>query len=101
MGSQDDPRSRTESSFNDTDNIWDTQTTKQWPQKEILESSRAGWEIVNQRIIFHVDSDKIVETGCGEVEDTRNFLGVEKISSFVPVLHVSLTLAGRVQSTSP
>ena len=95
MSSQDDSRSRTESSFDDTDNIGDTQTTEQWPQKEILESSGAGWEIVNQRIIFHVDSDKVVETGGREVEDTRDFLRMEKIGSFVPVLQVRRTLTGR------
>jgi sRNA-binding carbon storage regulator CsrA len=95
MGSQDDSRSRTESSFDDTDNIGDTQTTEQWPQKEILESRRTGWEIVNQRIIFHVDSDKVVETGGGKVEDTRDLLRVEKIGSFVPVLVISLNSVGR------
>jgi sRNA-binding carbon storage regulator CsrA len=95
MGSQDDSRRRAKSSFDDTDNIGDTQTTEQWPQKEVLESGGAGWEIVNQRIIFHVDSDKVVETGGGKVEDTRDLLRVEKIGSFVPVLVVSLKSVGR------
>lgn len=77
MGRQDDSRSRAESSFDDTNDIGDTQTTEQWPQKEILEPSGTRGEIVDQRIIFHVDADKVVETRCGEIEDTGNFLSVE------------------------
>jgi sRNA-binding carbon storage regulator CsrA len=95
MGSQDDSRRRAKSSFDDTDNIGDTQTTEQWPQKEVLESGGAGWEIVNQRIIFHVDSDKVVETRGRKVEDTRDLLRVEKIGGFVPVLVISLNSVGR------
>jgi len=77
MSCQDDSRSRTESSFDDTNDIGNTQTTEQRPQEEILESSGTGWEIVDQRIIFHIDANKVVETRCREVEDTRDFLSVE------------------------
>ena len=96
MGSQNDSRSRTESRLDNTNNIGDTQTTEQWPQEEILKSSWTGREVINQRIIFHVDSDKVVEAGCREVENTGNFLCMEEIGSFIPVLtHVSLARAKR------
>jgi hypothetical protein len=94
MGGQDDAGSRTQGRFNHTNNIGDTQTGKERPHGKVLESGRAGWEVVNQRIIFHIDSDKVVQAGRRERPDPRDFLGMEEIGGFIPVLlsHVSWSL---------
>lgn len=94
MSGQDNAGSRTQGCFDHTDNIGDTQTGKERPQRKVLESCRAGWEVVNQRIIFHVDSDEVVQTRRGECKDSRDFFSMEEIGGFVPVLvsHVSLSI---------
>jgi hypothetical protein len=60
MGRQDDTGSRAQGRFNHTNNIRDTQTREERPHGKVLESCRAGRKVVNQRIIFHVDSHKVV-----------------------------------------
>jgi hypothetical protein len=94
MGGQDDAGSRTQGRFNNTNNIGDTQTGKERPHGKVLESGRAGREVVYQRIIFHIDSDKVVEARRRERQNSRDFLGMEEIGGFVPVLlsHVSRSL---------
>jgi hypothetical protein len=89
MSCENNTRRRGECSFDYADNIGNTQTTKQRPEKKILETSRTGGEVVDQRVIFHVDSDKIIKTRSGEIEDSRNFLGVEKVGRFIPMLPVN------------
>jgi hypothetical protein len=94
MSGQDDAGSRTQGRFNHANNIGDTQTRKEWPHGEVLESGRAGREVVNQRIIFHIDSDKVVKARRRERQNSRDFLGMEEIGGLVPVLlsHVSWSL---------
>jgi len=94
MGSQDDARSGTKSGFDNANNVGHAQTAKERPQREVLKSSGARWKIVNQRVIFHVDSDEIIQTRSGKVENPRNLLGVEKIGRLVPVLQVRFAFIG-------
>jgi hypothetical protein len=103
MGGQDDAWCGAQGRFNHTNNIRDTQTRKERPHGKVLESGRARREIVNQRIIFHIDSDKVVEAGRRERQNARDFLGMEEIGGFVPVLlsHVSWSLCGVIRSTWP
>ena len=86
MSCQDNARSWAQGCLDHTDNIWDTQAGKERPQGKVLESGRTRWEVVNQGVIFHVDSDKVVKAGSGECKDSRDFLSMEEIGGFVPVL---------------
>jgi hypothetical protein len=99
MSCQNNSRRWTECSFDDTDDIGNTQTREERPKKEVLKSGRTGRKVINQRIIFHVDPDEVVETWSWEIEDPRNFLGMEKIGSFVPVLEISTELGEKILST--
>ena len=99
MGGKNNSRSWAKSSLDDTNDIGNTQTTKERPKKKVLESGGTGRKVINKRIILHVNSDKVIETRCGKVEDSRDFFGMEKIGSFIPVLHVSLGFDRRIQST--
>lgn len=94
MRRQNNSGSRAESSFDDTDNVWHTQATEKRPKKEVLKRSWTRWKIINQRIVFHVDSDKIIEARSREIEDSRNLFRMEEISGLVPVLRVRLNLKG-------
>jgi hypothetical protein len=94
MSCKNNTRSGTKSGFNYTNDVGHAQTCEQGPQKKVLKSSWTGGEIVYQRVIFHIDSDKIIETGSGKVENSRNFLSVEKIGCLIPVLLVSLAVDG-------
>lgn len=78
--------SRTEGGFDHANNIGHTQTTEEWPEEEILEAGGTRWEVVDEGIIFHVDSDEVVKTGRWEVEDSWDFFGMEEIGCFVPML---------------
>jgi len=89
---QNNTRRRTECSFDDTDDIGNTQTTEERPKKEVLKYGRTGRKVINQRIIFHIDPDEVVETWSWEIEDPRNFLCMEKVGSFIPVLEISFEI---------
>ena len=101
MGGQDNSRCRTKSGLDNADDVGNAQTAKQRPKEKVLKSGGTRRKIVNQRVIFHIDSNEVVETGSWEVEDTRNLLGMEKIRCLVPVLHISQDFILAIQSTSP
>jgi len=50
-----------------------------------LETRRRRGELVAESIIFHVDSDKVIQSWCREAENTRDLLCMEKVRSLVPV----------------
>lgn len=82
---KDDSSSRRYSRFNQSDHVWNGQAAEERPHGEVLEAGWGGRELVAQGIIFHVDSDQVVQPGCWKAQNTRYLFGVEKIGCFVPV----------------
>jgi len=68
-----------------TDDVRDAQAAEERPHGEILEAGRRGGELIAQSIVFHVDAHQVVESRCREAENAGDFLGVEQVSSLVPV----------------
>lgn len=53
--------------------------------------------MIAEGIIFHVDTDKIVEPGGREAQNAGYFLGMEQVSSLVPVNpHATQVIAQKV-----
>jgi hypothetical protein len=50
-----------------------------------LETRRRRGELVAESIIFHIDSDKVIQSWRWEAENTRDLLCMEKVRSLVPV----------------
>jgi len=82
---EDNAASRRDSSLEDTDDVWNAQAAEEWPHGEVLEASWRRGELIAQGVVLHVDAHQIVESRCREAENARDLLGVEKISSLVPV----------------
>lgn len=80
-----DLASRGDCSFEYTNDIRDAQATEQGPHGKILEATWRGGELVAQSVVLHVDSHKIVQSGCREAEDARDLLRVEEVGRLVPV----------------
>ena len=50
-----------------------------------METRRRRGELVAESIIFHIDSDKVIQSWRWEAENTRDLLCMEKVRSLVPV----------------
>jgi hypothetical protein len=77
--------SRRDSCLEYADNVRNAQTAKEWPHGEVLEASWRGGELVAQSIILHVDAHQVVQSRCREAENSGDLLGMEQVSSLVPV----------------
>lgn len=85
MRDEDDSASGGDGSFNDSNNVGNRQTVEKRPHGEVLESSRGRRELVAKGIILHVDAHQIVQSRSREAQNARDLLGVEQVSSLVPV----------------
>lgn len=102
MRNKDDPASGGHCGFNDSDDVGNRQTVEKGPHGEVLEASRGRRELVAKSIILHVDTNQIVQTGGGEAQNARDFLGVEKVGGLVPVNpHPSEVIAQEVVQGIP
>ena len=85
VADKDDATGGRDGGFDDSNNVRDGEAAKQRPHGEVLETSRRRRELVAEGVILHVNADKVVESRGREAQDSRDFLSVEQISSFVPV----------------
>lgn len=85
MADEDDAAGGGKSCLDYTNDVGNGQTGKQRPHGEVLKSGRGRRELIAERVILHVDPNKIVQSRCGKRKNSRNLLGVEEVGSFVPV----------------
>ena len=85
VADEDDAASRRHGSLDDADNVWDRQTREEWPHGEVLEACWRGRELIAERVIFHVNPDKVIEPWCWKAEDSRDLLGMEEVAILVPM----------------
>lgn len=85
VADEDDSASRRHRGFDHTYDVGDGEAREERPHSEVLEASGRRRELIAECVIFHIDPDEVVESGGGEAEDARDFLGVEEVGGFVPV----------------
>lgn len=85
MRNENNAASRRDGCLKYTDDVRNAQAAEEWPHGEVLEASRRGGELIAQSIVLHIDAHQIVKSRCREAEDSGDLLGVEQVSSLVPV----------------
>lgn len=97
MADKNDSAGRRDGGFDDTNNVRDGQTVEERPHGEVLEASWGGRELIAERVVLHVDANKVVESGGREAEDARDLLSMEKVGCLVPMNpHASEVVAEQI-----
>lgn len=85
MADKDDAARGGDGRLDDTDDVGDRETAEERPHGKVLEAGGRRRELVAERIVLHVDADQVVQARGREAQDAGHLLGVEQVSSLVPM----------------